>query len=899
MDLTGEHSGRNTGNRVLDSPEVGCVAPQGTEGRSSLPPEYECLLASVEKPGRYVGGEMNAVAKDPARVRATIALAFPDLYDVGMSYHGFRLLYEIVNARADFAAERVYTPWPDYAEALRRAGLPLTTLETYRPLGSVEVIGFTLQHELGYTNILEMLDLAGIPLLASERESCFPLVIGGGAEAYSPEPLADFFDAFVLGDGEEVLLDLLEVVAQAREEGWERGRLLRTLAGIPGIYVPAFYQVAYREDGAVKSITPVDEGTPSCVEPRIYDISQTLGSVSPVTPLIRTVQNRTVVEIRRGCVNGCRFCQAGVLTRPVRERSIEQVREIVNRSLEQTGDDCVTLLSLSTADYSEIVPLVRTLNRDLGKRQVSVSLPSLRISSFDVALAAEISSVRKSSFTFAPEAGSERLRRIINKPLDEAQFLAIISDVLRAGWKTLKMYFMIGLPGETDEDLDGIVRIVQGALECARNQRVRGLTLNVTLSPFVPKAHTPFQWAGQIDLAEIQRRLRYVRNCLPQKAVAFKTSPVDSSILEAVFARGDRRLGKVLLEAWRNGCRFDAWSELFQPQVWWKAFETCGLDPAWYARRERPDDEVFPYAHLNSAAGGAFLEKQRDFSRIERITPDCVREACAGCAACKPPKQHVLASDAVGLKEVEPLPESVKRVPGKGTSETETPVMRVRLRFSKRGALRFISHLDLAEVIHRLVRMSELPVAYSQGFNPQPRISLSPPLPLGIEGQGELADVYLTERVELKTCLQKLCRVTRVAGLEWCGIEEAPMQSDSLQQSIGEYGYEIAWRRMGEAASVLPTDPLELAAAVQRFLASETWPIELLRKGKLQQRDARAFVRGFSLWNPGADFEAGVALSIKSENGVTLSPLLILESLFGRDLEQGVLLRVSRRPIMI
>ncbi len=536
----------------VENPDMNRDEKRSPTDSYSLPPEYECLLTSVEKPGRYVGGEMNAVVKEPARVRVTIALAFPDLYDVGMSYHGFRLLYEIVNARSDFAAERVYTPWPDYADALRRARLPLTTLETCRPLGSIEVIGFTLQHELGYTNILEMLDLAGIPLLAAERESCFPLVIGGGVEAYAPEPLADFFDAFVLGDGEEVVLEILELVAQARQEKWERGRLLRVLAGISGVYVPSLYQVTYRENGMIQSITPVDKEVPPRVEPRIYDISKTLGTVSPVTPLIRTVQNRTVVEIRRGCVNGCRFCQAGILTRPVRERPIEQVREIVNRSLERTGDDCVTLLSLSTADYSEIVPLVRTLNRDLGKRQVSVSLPSLRISSFDVALAAEISSVRKSSFTFAPEAGSERLRRIINKPLDEVQFLEIIAEVLRAGWKTLKMYFMIGLPGETDEDLDGIVRIVEGALECARRERVRGLTLNVTLSPFVPKAHTPFQWAGQITPAEIQRRLRYVRNSLPQKAVAFKTSPVDSSLLEAVFARGTGGWGK---SCWRLGNR--------------------------------------------------------------------------------------------------------------------------------------------------------------------------------------------------------------------------------------------------------------------------------------------------------------------------------------------------------
>ncbi|MFW6286338.1 MAG: TIGR03960 family B12-binding radical SAM protein, partial [Candidatus Sumerlaeota bacterium] len=549
-------------------------------GYCMLPEVYEPLLSKVEKPGRYVGGERGSVMKDPCAVNASIALAFPDVYDIGMSYHGFRILYEIINDHEAFYAERVFTPWPDFADALRREALALRSLETARALSDFEIIGFTLQHELCYTNVLEMLDLGGIPLQSSERASSDPIVIAGGEGAWSPEPLAPFIDAFLTGDGEVAVIAILKMAARARSEKWNREKLLRELAAIAGVYVPSLYAINYNADHTIESIDHRD-GAPARVEAVAFSVASDRRPCRPVVPLIRTVQSRTVIEVRRGCAHGCRFCQAGMLTRPVRERSVDEIVTAAKEGIAWSGDDTVSLLGLSTADHSQILPLVRQLNSELADDHVSVSLPSLRISAFDIALAEEVGAVRKSGFTFAPEAGSERLRRVINKPLDEADFMEIITHVLRAGWRTLKFYFMIGLPTETDEDLDGIVRIVEGALARAKEEDVRNVQINLTLSPFVPKAHTPFQWEGQIPLEEIRRRSSYVRAKLPRRGVAFKTSPLAISRLEAVLARGDRRLGAAIEKAWRRGCRFDAWSETFRPEIWWQVMEECGLDPAW------------------------------------------------------------------------------------------------------------------------------------------------------------------------------------------------------------------------------------------------------------------------------------------------------------------------------
>ncbi len=876
----------------------------------TIPHAYKALLSRVIRPGRYTGGEANCVVKDPESLRASIALAFPDLYDLGMSYHGFRILYERVNNTADFAAERVYTPWTDYADALRESKLPLTSLENFRPLNDFEVIGFTLQHELNYTNVLETLDLGDAPIHSSERVDPFPLVIAGGEGAYSPEAMAAFIDAFVLGDGEEVVMEILELAARAREEEWNRPQLLEALAKIKGVYVPAFYDVEYKPDGTIASVRPNNDTAPECVKPRLYDISKDPGPTRPLTPIIRTVQDRTVVEIRRGCVHGCRFCHAGMINRPVRERPLDQIVETAKAALEHTGDDSLTLLSLSTADYSLIRPLVKRLNTELRDRNISVSLPSLRINSFDVELASEVSAVRKSGFTFAPEAASEALRRRINKPVDEAEFLKIVGQVLESGWRTIKFYFMIGLPGETEDDLDGIVELTRKAMVQAVKRGIRGIKINVSLSPFVPKPHTPFQWEGQISEAEMRHRIHYVRSQMP-RGVDVKTSPVATSRLEAILARGDRKLAAAIESAWRKGCRFDGWRESFQPELWWEAFEECGIDPEFYASRERADDEIFPYDHLLVAPGRKFLEAERDASRRGDITPDCVENPCARCAACNPPKQHVLAKDtdeagASGILPAENAPDSSTPGPSEFDERTPAqiqedmqPVMRARLRFTKYGALAFVSHLDLTEAIHRIVRRSSAPVAYSQGYNPQPRISLTPPLPLGFEGEGELADVLLLERIDLAEWLRQLRAISAPDGLQWTAIEEAPVKSPSLQQTVEYFDYEISWKRSAaKTETTLPLDADVLYEKMQGFMECEEWPIEIMRKGRPQKRDARGFVEECEVIEK-EDGWIGLELRMRSTNGATLNPLLVLEHIFEGKPERGVWLHVVRKAIQL
>jgi radical SAM family uncharacterized protein/radical SAM-linked protein len=861
----------------------------------TLPAPYITLLANVERPGRYAGGEINAIIKDSAAVAATIALAFPDVYDLGMSYHGFRILYDVINAHPEYAAERVYAPWPDFADALRAAKLPLITLENFRPLSELEVIGFTLQHEMSYTNVLEMLDLGGIPVRCDDRTRLFPLVVAGSAGAWSPEPLADFVDAFVLGDGEEVMIELLDAVKQAKAEpALTRPEFLHRLAQISGIYVPSLYTVAYHEDGTIQAVIPVDATVPDHIEPRRYDIGQTPGPLHPVVPIIRVAQDRAVMELRRGCVHGCRFCHAGMTNRPVRERGVDQVIDGARELFASTGDDSLTLLSLSTADYTQILPLTRSFNAEFAPQGCSLSIPSVRISSFDVALAAELSTVRKSGFTFAPEAGSDRLRRVINKPLDESDFLETIGKVLEKGWRTLKMYFMLGLPSETDADLDGIVRIVRGALDQAKQRGIRKVMINLTLSLFVPKAHTPFQWEPQISLDEMHRRTCYVRNLLPRN-VDVKAASHETSVLEAVFARGDRRLCRVLESAWRKGARFDAWRETYKGSAWHEAFDECGVTADWYANRVRRDDEVFPYDHLGMPLEKNFLVRERDAARQEMTTPNCETETCSACDAC-PTGQKAHVPAAVSDNAIPNAAPIARRAHGVTPPES-VAVQRLRVRFTKSGALRFISHLDLAESIHRILRRTSFDLAQSLGFNPQPRIALSPPLSLGVEGLGELMDVHLLTRVTIKDFLVELRSIAAPAGLEWVGVEEIPLKAPSLQDAIKQYTYRVIFDKA--YTSYKPYTPYDLDQKIAAFLAEKTHEIELERKGKMQKRDARVFVLACRTDEAPEGALAIVEITLLSDQGTTLSPLVALEAMLGENPETTHALSISRLPLEV
>jgi len=599
-----------------------------------LQPARERLLARVARPARYLGHELNSIHKDHGRVALTFALCFPDVYEVGMSHLGLRLLYDILNRREDVACERAFAPWPDMAELLVETRTPLWALESGRALADFDVIGFSLQHELNFTNVLLMLDLAGIPLRRADRGPGCPLVVGGGPAAFNPEPLADFFDLFVVGDGEEAAVQLVEACLAC---SGDRARLLRELGGDggpDGFYVPGFYTPRYAGDGRLASLEAAN-GAPARVRKALVpDLGGAPFPESPVVPFLDVVHDRITLEICRGCTRGCRFCQAGMIYRPVRERPLEELLDLARRQVQSTGHEEISLASLSSSDYSGIRRLAKELVDEYGGRGVGVSLPSLRIDSFSVGLADEVQKVRKSGLTFAPEAGTERLRAVINKNVTEEDLLDAVGAAFGLGWDSVKLYFMIGLPTETDEDLLAIAGLTGKVWRRHRELRPgRGLRLAVSCASFVPKAHTPFQWEPQVGREELFRRQEVLRRALP-KRIKFSWHDVRQSFIEAALARGDRRQSEAIERAYRLGCRFDAWDEHFRFDLWQRAFAETGLDPAWYANRERDRDELLPWDHIDSGVTKKYLLAEREAALRGESTPDCRAGNCAGCGVC-------------------------------------------------------------------------------------------------------------------------------------------------------------------------------------------------------------------------------------------------------------------------
>jgi radical SAM family uncharacterized protein len=586
------------------------------------------LLTRVQKPGRYCGGEWNSIARDWRSARVTLALAYPDTYEIGMSNLGLGILYDLVNQRADMLAERVYCPWEDMEAALRAAGLPLYSLETHRPLAAFDVIGFSLQHELNYTNMLTMLDLAGLPLLAAERDERHPLIIAGGSCTYNPEPLADFLDAAVIGEGEEVLLEVLECVAAHRATD-SREALLRRLARIEGVYVPRFYQPRYASDGTLLEVAPTESAIPARVRkrilPRLWPVP-----TRPIVPTIETVHDRAMIEVQRGCSRGCRFCQAGMIYRPIRERPVAETLAALEEILANTGHHEVSLVSLSSSDHSGIAEIVAGVMARPQAAKVAVSLPSLRIDSFSVQLAQMIQSVRKTGFTFAPEAGSQRLRDSINKGVTEEDLLRTAEAIFAQGWNRVKLYFMLGLPGEEDEDALEMVRLIQTLRTLGRRVRGREVEISVSASTFVPKPHTPFQWAGLAAREGVEERQRLLRAGTRARSIAVSWSDWESTWLEALLSRGDRRLGRVIARAWRAGSRFEAWAECYQPALWHQALAEEGLDPAFYTHRPRGEDEVLPWEVIDVGVTRRFLRREYERSASGALSPDC-RAQCHDC----------------------------------------------------------------------------------------------------------------------------------------------------------------------------------------------------------------------------------------------------------------------------
>jgi radical SAM family uncharacterized protein len=589
--------------------------------------QLERILPTVRKPGRYVGGEYNSIVKDWDGTSTRVCLAFPDIYDLGMSNLGLRILYETVNGMQDVLAERAYLPWVDMIAAMRAQGLPLYSLESRRPLGEFDIIGVSLPYEQLYTNLLEMLDLAGLPHCSADRDERHPLVVAGGHAAFNPEPAAAFVDAFAVGDGEELIVDLLRVYQDVR--GREREAQLRALASIPGVYVPRLYECRYLDDGTMGSVEPK---VPEAQMPVLKRIVATLPPPPTrlVVPSVDVAHNKAPVEIQRGCTRGCRFCQAGLAMRPVRERPVEQVLQAIQALLPATGFDEVSLLSLSSSDYSAIDTLVREIGRRFAGEHLSISLPSLRADSFSIGLAEAVAQGRHSGFTFAPEAASERLRAVINKPIETEQVLSVAREVFQLGWRTIKLYFMIGLPQEQGEDVAGIVDLARAVRAEGRKVHGRKVQVNVSVNTFVPKPHTPFQWVALENEAEIRGKQALLKRGLRGPGFKLSLSDPQETLLEAALSRGDRRLGSVVHRAWELGARFDAWDEQRDVGAWKSAFEEAGLDPGFYACRERGLDEVFPWEVISTGVARKTLLREYRRSLEAETTRDC-RDGCYGC----------------------------------------------------------------------------------------------------------------------------------------------------------------------------------------------------------------------------------------------------------------------------
>ncbi len=600
--------------------------------------QFEKLLLSVQKPGRYSGGEIGSAMKDKNKVKVRFAFCFPDTYEIGMSHLGIKILYAQFNAREDIWCERVFAPWIDFEEIMRENDIPLFALESRDPIKDFDFIGFTLQYELSYTNVLNMLDLAGVPLKSKDRTSLSPLVVAGGPCVCNAEPLADFIDLFFLGEGEEVDLEVIDLYQSYKEAGKSKDEFLRAAAQIEGVYVPSLYEVSYHEDGTVQAIVPKGDA-PKTVKKRIIEEMDNLFYPENfVVPFIEIVHDRAVQEIFRGCIRGCRFCQAGFLYRPVREKSAETVNRQARMLCENTGYDEISLSSLSTSDYTQLEPLLNQMLTWSEPQGISLSLPSLRVDNFSKELLEKINHVRKSGLTFAPEAGTQRLRDVINKNVTEEEIFRTCRTAFEGGYTAVKLYFMLGLPTETDEDLVGIAdlgqRIVDLYYHTENRPKGRSVSVSISVSTFVPKPFTPFQFEPQITKEEMERRQKVLKYANTSRKVNVSWHDSSTSLLEGAFARGDRRLGRVLETAYRKGCRFDSWNECFRLETWLEAFRECGLDPAFYAERTRPYDEITPWEHLDYGVTKAFLIRENERAHAALTTPNC-REKCSACgAAC-------------------------------------------------------------------------------------------------------------------------------------------------------------------------------------------------------------------------------------------------------------------------
>jgi radical SAM family uncharacterized protein/radical SAM-linked protein len=787
--------------------------------------EYGKILRGVRNPSAYLGTELNSIRKNPAEVACSIALAFPDIYDIGMSHLGLKILYGLVNAHPDLAAERVFAPADDFAAALRERGMKLASLETRRPLGQFDFLGFTIPYELSYTTILWMLEMAGFPWRAADRGEGDPLVIGGGAGVYNPEPIAPFFDLLFLGEAETLLPEILRL--GARKTGKTRRERLDILAKIDGVYVPSLYEVDYSPAGPIAAIRSIGAGRDRPKRVALPSMAVSPFPLRIVVPFGKPTHDRLNVEIDRGCVQGCRFCQAGSTYRPARERTPEEVMEIFRQALPATGYGEISLTSLSAGDYSQTGRLLTMLMDRYSGGKVAVSLPSLRPGSVTAESIEQIKRVRRTGFTITAEAGSMRLRNVINKKVTDEEIEKLALTLLENGWRTLKLYFMIGLPTETDEDVEAIATL---ALRLSRLRSANGgsfSNINVSAANFVPKAHTAFQWAAQDAPETLARKKERLFGLIrPHKKIKLKWTDPRVSRLEAVFAKGDRRLAEVIEEARRMGARLDPWSERRDMEVWRAAFAARGIDPAWYANRPIPLEEILPWSHLDTGLSEEYFRREYELSLKGEVTGDCKTERCLLCGL--DPKTC--------FKPVKP---SQAPPPAQPLETAPAERYRYRLTYHKKETGKFHGHLETMSIIQRAFRAAGLPVAHSEGFHPQPKISFGPALPVGVESAQETLDVDLTAYFEPWAVSGKL-NAKVPDGFHFVDAVQIGRDVKSVSAIARGFTFRVKLEP--------PPSRGRIDEAVARFLAAPTAII--LREGK-RDKDMRPMIKSL-LVEPGS-----------------------------------------------
>jgi len=770
------------------------------------------ILPLVSKPGRYAGEEVNSIKKDLEKVSLKIALAFPDLYEIGISNLGLQILYHVLNTNDKVAAERVYAPWEDMEKLLRDKELPLTSLESSLPLCDFNIVGFSLQHELCYTNLLNMLDLGRIPLKSSERDDDAPLIIAGGPSSFNPEPLSDFVDAFLIGDGEEGIEDICNTYLKWKENKGNRRDLLESLSTIKGVYVPSLFQVSYNDSGLIKEITPLKEDYKRVERRVLIDIEEAPYPTRFIIPNVKPVHDRVPLEVARGCSRFCHFCQAGYIYLPVRERSPEKIRTLGEKALADTGTDEAALLSLSTGDYSCLEGLLPDLAKRYNEQNVNLSFPSLRVDTITPSIMNEMKKMRAKSFTIAPEAGSQRLRDLINKGVTEEQVLQTAREMSSAGCQSVKLYYMIGLPTETFEDLDEIMRLSREVLKEGRKTgAMKKVTVN--LSTFVPKSHTPFQWVRQDSTDEVIEKLDYMKKNLKDKAITLRWNDPFMTLLEGIFSRGDRRTGKTILKAFQKGCRFDSWGDRLSPEKWKEAFEESAIVTKNYLE-SKALDTILPWDLIDPGVTKKFLIDELNRSYEGELTEDCRYGRCSVCGVCD---HKILKIRTFKEANLSPLP--VKE------GSTSPLKRRFRVRYTKGGPARFMGHTDMIQVIIRMLRRADIPILYSEGFHPSPKISFGSPIPFATESLAEYFDIDVAGSMTAEKFLERIA----VKAPSYCEMKEAFVINSGEKSITNAVKSEVYLITSGEKCSSHD----KAGDAIEKFKSADKWPfIKLTKKGK-------------------------------------------------------------------